>query len=60
LPSAERALSLNKAYWVIVREQSFTAGRDAVVAPQTRVYRQLAPGAATGIAHAEPAPRLRF
>src|SRR3546814_1233395 len=28
LPSRERALALDKAYLAIVREQSFTAGRD--------------------------------
>jgi hypothetical protein len=59
LPSAERALLLDKAYWLIVREQSFTAGRDAVIAPHTRVYRELTPGTPTGIQHAEPAPRLK-
>ena len=58
LPSPERALALDKAYWLIVREQSFTAGRDAVLAPHTRVFRELVPGTGTGIQHAEPAPRL--
>ncbi|PRQ05733.1 hypothetical protein ENSA5_00530 [Enhygromyxa salina] len=37
-PSPERALLLNKAYLVIVREQSFTRGRDPVVAPLTNVH----------------------
>src|SRR3546814_17840896 len=31
LPSRERALALDQAYLAIVREQSFTAGRDAKI-----------------------------
>lgn len=60
LPSPERALLLDKAYLVIVREQSFTAGRDAVLAPRARMLRDVRTGASTGIAVAEPAPRLRL
>ncbi|MGQ9426566.1 hypothetical protein ACXYTJ_10785 [Gilvimarinus sp. F26214L] len=37
-PSRERALALNKAYYLIVREQSFLFGRDAVLAPASNVY----------------------
>jgi len=37
-PSRERALTLNKAYKVIVDEQSFIYGRDAIVAPPGNVY----------------------
>ncbi len=37
-PSRERALRLNKAYRVIVKEQSFTQGRDATVEPPENVY----------------------
>lgn len=37
-PSRERALLLNKAYKVIVDEQSFIYGRDAVVTPPKNVY----------------------
>ncbi|MFW2371985.1 MAG: hypothetical protein ACN4GM_02615 [Gammaproteobacteria bacterium] len=40
-PSATRALELNKAYWTIVKEQSFIRGRDATVAPVTNVYSQV-------------------
>lgn len=36
--SPERAMRLNKAYRVIVQEQSFTQGRDATVSPVSRVY----------------------
>ncbi|MCX8027486.1 MAG: hypothetical protein N3A62_06505 [Thermodesulfovibrionales bacterium] len=34
-PSRQRAMLLNKAYWSIVKEQSFTKGRDATVKPAT-------------------------
>lgn len=41
LPSAERALALNKAYKLVVEEQSFVRGRDAVIAPAVNVHREL-------------------
>ena len=37
-PSRERALTLNKAYRVIVGEQSFVFGRDATVTPPANVH----------------------
>lgn len=37
-PSRERALQLNKAYRVLVDEQSFVLGRDATVQPPPNVY----------------------
>lgn len=37
-PSRERALALNKAYRVIVREQSYIYGRDATITPAVNVY----------------------
>jgi hypothetical protein len=37
-PSKERAMELNKAYKVIVQEQSFLFGRDATVTPPENVY----------------------
>lgn len=40
-PSRARALALDKAYLAIVLEQSFVRGRDAVLAPATRVHRQI-------------------
>lgn len=40
-PSRSRALALNKAYWLVVREQSFVRGRDAVVAPADNVHRRI-------------------
>lgn len=47
--SRERASQLNKAYWLIVREQSFTEGRDATVAPVANVHRRVEAGQETGI-----------
>jgi hypothetical protein len=41
LPSPARALQLDKAYQLIVREQSFTRGRDATVEPASNVHREL-------------------
>jgi hypothetical protein len=40
-PSRERALLLNKAYRVIVKEQSFLHGRDATVTPPVNVFSQI-------------------
>ena len=40
-PSRERALALAKAYTLVVREQSYTRGRDALPSPPVNVYRQL-------------------
>lgn len=40
-PSRARALALAKAYLAVVREQSFVLGRDAVLAPATRVHRRI-------------------
>ena len=43
-PSRERALALNKAYRLIVREQSFAKGRDPVIAPAANVHREIRNG----------------
>lgn len=40
-PSVERALMLDKAYRVIVKEQSYIRGRDATVKPATNVLKQI-------------------
>lgn len=37
-PSVERALALNKAYRLIVDEQSYIFGRDAILAPATNLF----------------------
>jgi hypothetical protein len=42
-PSRERALVLNKAYKIIVDEQSYVYGRDATVVPAKNVFRELDP-----------------
>ncbi len=42
-PSAQRALTLNKAYQAIVKEQSYLFGRDVVIQPATNVYQQIDP-----------------
>ena len=42
-PSPERALRLNKAYRVIVEEQSFIHGRDATVTPPENVFEAIDP-----------------
>ena len=41
MPSAERALALNKAYKAIVDEQSYIFGRDAVLAPARNVLQHV-------------------
>lgn len=40
-PSPERALMLNKAYRVLVAEQSFLFGRDATVTPPVNVHAEI-------------------
>ncbi|MBY6094898.1 hypothetical protein [Ferrimonas balearica] len=40
-PSPQRARDLNKAYRLIVQEQSYLFGRDAVLAPARNVFRQV-------------------
>jgi len=47
--SKERAMLLNKAYRVIVQEQSFTKGRDATVKPVVNVHRQVEQNLPTGV-----------
>jgi hypothetical protein len=47
--SKQRALELDKAYWLIVREQSFSKGRDATVSPVANVHRKLPSQQATRV-----------
>ncbi len=49
VPSAARALALDKAYWAVVLEQSFRWGRDAVLAPAVNVHRRVEPDQRTGV-----------
>lgn len=48
-PSQQRALKLNKAYKVIVDEQSFIYGRDATIKPVENVHKELKPDQSTGV-----------
>ena len=41
MPSPERAMALNKAYWSIVQEQSFIFGRDATIFAATNVLAEV-------------------
>ena len=54
LPSPERALKLDTAYRLIVREQSFIKGRDATLGPMDKtVWREVEQDQETGIEIAE-------
>jgi hypothetical protein len=46
-PSRARALLLDKAYRLLVKEQSYLYGRDAVVTPPQHVYDQIGEDAPT-------------
>jgi len=52
-PSRERALALAKAYRAVVREQSYTRGRDAVLRPVEHVHHRIDPDSTptAGAAH---------
>ena len=41
MPSPERAMALNKAYWSIVKEQSFIFGRDATIFEASNVLAEV-------------------
>lgn len=49
MPSVARAIELNKAYYVLVKEQSFKYGREAHVKPLVNVKKSMEIDAATGI-----------
>ncbi len=49
MPSASRAIELDKAYRTIVREQSFVRGREATLEPAENVHRSVPAGLATGV-----------
>ncbi len=52
-PSPERAIALDKAYRLIVKEQSYDKGRNPVIGPlDDVVWKKLDPGTETGIAEA--------
>jgi hypothetical protein len=49
VPSAARALRLNKAYKVVVDEQSYIYGRDAHVTPMRQVHEDIETDQSTGV-----------
>lgn len=63
-PSRGRALALDKAYWLVVREQSYARGRDAVLAPMENVHRRIGATAtelaAAGALHRDGALQLAW
>jgi hypothetical protein len=48
-PSKERAMALNKAYRVLVEEQSYIYGRDTHIKPMKNVYEVIKEGQLTGV-----------
>ncbi len=49
LPSRQRAMDLNRAYQLIVSEQSFVQGRDAIVKPAVNVHPWVPKDLPTGV-----------
>ena len=47
--TAKNAVLKNKAYRLVVQEQSYTAGRDAIVAPLVYIHQELEEGTQTGV-----------
>jgi len=47
IPSKQRALELNKAYYIIMKEQSYIYGRDTHVKPVENVHKELQVGQST-------------
>jgi hypothetical protein len=58
LPTAQRAIALDKAYRLLVKEQSFALGRDAMLAPAANVWKEVVQDRATGVGTAQISPRL--
>lgn len=49
LPSRERAIALDKAYYLIVREQSFNKGRDAIIEPPVNIHKTVGEDEVSGV-----------
>ncbi len=49
LPSKKRALKLNKAYKIIVNEQSYIYGKDAIIKPSSNVHKEVKQGLSTNL-----------
>jgi hypothetical protein len=58
LPTAQRAIALDKAYRLLVKEQSFALGRDAMIEPAANVWKEVVQDRATGVGTAQISPRL--
>ncbi|NEX18980.1 hypothetical protein G3480_01385 [Thiorhodococcus mannitoliphagus] len=52
MPSPERALALNKAYWTIVDDQDFVLGRDANLTPLGSLQAEVTKDLPTGVEQA--------
>jgi hypothetical protein len=59
LPSATRALDLDRAWKAIADEQSYTRGRDPVLAAGAEIYAQVPPEEKTGVVAPVEGPRGR-
>ncbi|MCI6989100.1 MAG: hypothetical protein MR902_05965 [Campylobacter sp.] len=49
MPSSKRALKLNKAYRLVVKEQSYIYGRDVNIKPSNNVYKEVEQAQSTGL-----------
>jgi hypothetical protein len=56
LPSPARALDLDRASWALAREQSYSSGRDVVLAPAQNVHQRVTAGEKTGVLEALAGP----
>jgi hypothetical protein len=56
LPSPARALDLDRASWALAREQSYSAGRDVVLAATRNVHQRVAADEKTGVVKALAGP----
>lgn len=59
-PSPQRAMQLNRAYRVTVKEQSFIHGRAALISPPSEVHRQLDEEQPTGVTEIQNALKLKL
>ncbi|MCB1757342.1 MAG: hypothetical protein KDJ38_17595, partial [Gammaproteobacteria bacterium] len=58
-PSVERARQLNKAYRLIVMDQDFVEGRDAIITPPQNVHTSVEDGEPTGVEEIIEGPQYR-
>jgi hypothetical protein len=43
-PLSRRTITLNKAYWTLVREQGFEQGRDPMISPAVNAWQEVEQG----------------